>query len=197
MGLFYSKNSTDDQVLVGYADAGFLSDPHKARSQTGYVFNNGDTAISWRSTKQTLVATSSNHSEILALHEASRECSWLRSMIHHIRNSCGLTSKTDNPTVIHEDNAACVAQMKEGFIKGDKTKHISPKFFSAHELQKAKVIEVRQIRSNENLADLFTKSLPKCTFQKLVQSIGLRRLTKQLSLENTESGGDTNQGEHP
>ncbi|KAM0969642.1 hypothetical protein EV1_017637 [Malus domestica] len=143
MCLLYSKNSTNDQVLAGYADAGFLSDPHKARSQTGYLFKNGDTTISWRSTKQTLVATYSNHSEILALHEARYECSWLRSTIHHIRNSCGLTSKTNNPTVIHEDNAACVAQMKEGFIKGDKTKHISSKFFSAHELQKAKVIEVK------------------------------------------------------
>ncbi|KAM1848657.1 hypothetical protein ACFX14_012762 [Malus domestica] len=194
MGLFYSDKPTNEQILVGYADAGFLSDPHKARSQNGYVFTNGDTAISWRSTKQTLVATSSNHSEIIALHEASRECSWLRSMIHHIRNSCGLPSKTDTPTVIHEDNAACVAQMKEGFIKGDKTKHISPRFFSAHELQKAKVIEVRQIRSNENLADLFTKSLPKCIFQKLVQGIGLRRLT---NLKNVESGGDPIQGEHP
>ncbi|KAM1346511.1 hypothetical protein ACFX2H_035549 [Malus domestica] len=109
MGLFYSKNSTNDQVLVGYTDAGFLSDPHKARSQTGYVFKNGDTSISWRSTKQTLVATSSNHSKILVLHEASHECSWLRTMIHHIRNSCGLPSKTDTPTVIHEANAACVA----------------------------------------------------------------------------------------
>ncbi|KAB2600415.1 hypothetical protein D8674_010686 [Pyrus ussuriensis x Pyrus communis] len=87
--------------------------------------------------------------------------------------------------------------MKEGFIMGGKTKHISPKFFSAHELQKAKVIEVRQIRSNENLADLFTKSLPKCTFQKLVQSIGLRRLTNQLNLKNVELGGDEYQGEHP
>ncbi|GJR54474.1 putative reverse transcriptase domain-containing protein [Tanacetum coccineum] len=32
-------------------------------------------AISWRSQKQTLVATSSNHAEVIALHEASRECS--------------------------------------------------------------------------------------------------------------------------
>ncbi|KAM1348452.1 hypothetical protein EV2_002765 [Malus domestica] len=164
MSLFYSDKSTNDQILVGYADAGFLSDPHKARSQTGYVFTNGDTVISWRSTKQTLVVTSSNLSKIIALHEASRECSWLRSMIHHIRNSCGLPLKTNTLTVIHEDNAVCVAQMKERFIKGDNTKHISPRFFRAHELQKAKVIEVRQIRSNENLADLFTKSLPKCTF---------------------------------
>ncbi|XP_013594830.1 PREDICTED: uncharacterized protein LOC106302993 [Brassica oleracea var. oleracea] len=40
----------------------------------GYVFTVGRTAISWRSQKQTLVATSSNHAETIALHEASREC---------------------------------------------------------------------------------------------------------------------------
>ncbi|XP_070668886.1 secreted RxLR effector protein 161-like [Malus domestica] len=50
MGLFYSEKSTNDQVFVGYADAGFLSDPLKARSQTGYAFKNGDTTISWLST---------------------------------------------------------------------------------------------------------------------------------------------------
>ncbi|RVW17511.1 Retrovirus-related Pol polyprotein from transposon TNT 1-94 [Vitis vinifera] len=72
MGLFYSRESK--QQLLGYADAGYLSDPHKGRSQTGYVFNCNGTAISWRSVKQTMVATSSNHSEILAIHEASREC---------------------------------------------------------------------------------------------------------------------------
>ncbi|GJZ30918.1 disease resistance CC-NBS-LRR class family protein [Tanacetum coccineum] len=44
LGLFYSNNSK--QGLVGYADTGYLSDPHKARSQTGYVFLNGGTAIS-------------------------------------------------------------------------------------------------------------------------------------------------------
>ena len=63
----YAENPCD--VLVGFADAGYLSDPHKGRSQTGYVFTMGNTAISWRSTKQTLVATSSNHAEIIVLHE--------------------------------------------------------------------------------------------------------------------------------
>ena len=82
MGLFYSVNCSPN--LVGYADAGYLSDPHTARSQTGYVFICGGTAISWRSTKQSIIATSSNHAEIIAIHEASRECVWLRSMIHLI-----------------------------------------------------------------------------------------------------------------
>ncbi|KAL5545205.1 hypothetical protein UlMin_008989 [Ulmus minor] len=47
LGLFYPNESK--KGLIGYADAGHLSDPHKARSQTGYVFTCGGTAISWRS----------------------------------------------------------------------------------------------------------------------------------------------------
>jgi hypothetical protein len=34
--LFYRKNQ--DLNLIGYADAGYLSDPHSGKSQTGYVF---------------------------------------------------------------------------------------------------------------------------------------------------------------
>ncbi|KAJ9567287.1 hypothetical protein OSB04_003253 [Centaurea solstitialis] len=67
-----------------------------------------------------MTATSSNHAEILAIHEASRECVWLRNK------------------------------------SGD--------------------IIVQQVRSCENLADLFTKSLPNSTFQRLVHDIGMRRL---------------------
>ena len=174
MGLFYSNKSKEK--LLGYADAGYLSDPHKARSQTGYVFNYNGTAISWRSVKQTMVATSSNHSEIIAIHEASRECIWLRSMIHHIQESCGLSSVKDKPTIIFEDNAACIAQIKGGYIKGDRTKHISPKFFYTHELQKNGEIDVQQIRSSDNLADLFTKALPTSTFTKLIYKVGMRKV---------------------
>ncbi|KAL6280524.1 hypothetical protein ACE6H2_017405 [Prunus campanulata] len=113
-----------------------------------------------------------------------------RSMIHYIRNTCALPSTTDTPTILNEDNAACIAQITGGYIKGDRTKHISPKFFYTHELQKNQEIKVRQIRSSDNLADLFTKSLPKCTFQKLVHGIGLRQLCKQSSWSMQ------NQGEH-
>ena len=173
MGLFYSKAM--EPQLLGYADAGYLSDPHKARSQTGYIFTYGNTAISWRSVKQTMVATSSNNSEILAMHEASRECVWLRSMIQHNRESCGLSSIKNNPTVLYEDNAACIAQIKEGYIKGDRTKHISPKFFYTHELKKDGEIDVQQIRSYDNLTYLFTKAMPFATFKKLVQQVGMRQ----------------------
>ena len=44
IGLFYSKVPKSE--LLGYTDAGYLSDPHKAQSQSGYVFTYGDTTVS-------------------------------------------------------------------------------------------------------------------------------------------------------
>jgi hypothetical protein len=90
MGLFYRKDTKSN--LVGYVDAGYLSDSHKSRSQSGYLFTYGGTAISWRSTKQILTATSSNHTELIALYDTGVECVWLRSMIQYIQVECGLES---------------------------------------------------------------------------------------------------------
>ena len=77
---------------------------------------------------------------------------------------------------MYEDNAACIVQLKGGYIKGDRTKHISPKFFFTHDLQQNGEMEVQQIRSSNNLVDLFTKALPTSTFEKLRYKIGMRRL---------------------
>ena len=181
LGLFYSNELTKNPGLVGYADAGYFSDPHKARSQIEYIFTFNGTSISWKSTKQTLVATSSNHSEILALHEASRECIWLRYVIHHIQSTCRISSSSDIPTVIYENNVACITQLRGEYIQGDKTKHISPKFFCIHELQQNKKINIKQIRFIENLVDMFTKALPTSTFEKIVYGIGMRRFNKLLN----------------
>ncbi|XP_057248902.1 secreted RxLR effector protein 161-like [Beta vulgaris subsp. vulgaris] len=174
MGLFYPRDG--NPTLVGHADAGYLSDPVKAKSQIGYIFSYGNTAISWKSTKQTLTATSSNQAELIALYEAGRECVWLRSLTHHILKESGIKETQEGPTIIHEDNTACIAQIKEGYIKGDRTKHIDPKFFSTHDLEKEGTINVTQVQSCNNLADLLTKVLPAKQFQELVHLTGLRRL---------------------
>ena len=78
--MFYSNKSSS--TLIGYANVGYLSDPHKVHSQTSYLFTSGETAISWYSTKQSIAATSSNHVEIIVVHEASWECVWLKSSSH-------------------------------------------------------------------------------------------------------------------
>jgi len=72
LGLHYSRSL--DSTLVGYADVGYRSDPTTFKSQTDYVFLQHEAVIFWKSVKQTITATSSNHAEIIALYEASREC---------------------------------------------------------------------------------------------------------------------------
>ncbi|GJV87632.1 retrovirus-related pol polyprotein from transposon TNT 1-94 [Tanacetum coccineum] len=126
--------------LASHTRPGYMSDPHTGRSQPEYVFTS--------SIKQTMNATSSNYAKILAIHEASRECVWLRSVIQHIRESCGISLGQESPTFVHEDNATCTAQLKDGYIKGDKTKHILPKLFFTYDLQKS-----GDIRSKASKAD--------------------------------------------
>jgi hypothetical protein len=88
--------------------------------------------------------------------------------------SCEIGS-LDAPTIIFEDNAACAAQMESGYIKSNLTKHIAPKLFYPHELQKNGEIEILQTKSCDNLADLFKKSLPYSLFHKYVEGIDMRR----------------------
>ena len=47
MGLFYSEDFKTK--LIVYADAEYLSNPHKAQSQTRYLFSCGGTIITWQS----------------------------------------------------------------------------------------------------------------------------------------------------
>ena len=66
------------------------------------------------------------------------------------------------------------------------TKHIIPKLFYSHELQKNGEIETLQTKSCDNLADLFIKSLPYSAFRKYVEGVGMRRLR-----DLQESGGES------
>ena len=96
-------------------------------------------------------------------------------MINFIESSSGIGS-LESPTIIYEDNAACITQMQTGYIKSNITKHISPKLFYPHELQETGEINILQTKSCDNLADLFTKSLPSSLFEKYINGIGMKRL---------------------
>ena len=48
---------------------------------------------------------------------------------HYLKIMCTIL----NPTTLSKDNIAYIAQIKLGYIKGDKIKHISLKFFYTHE----------------------------------------------------------------
>jgi hypothetical protein len=62
------------------------------------------------------------------------------------------------------------------YIRSNINKHIAPKLYYRHELPENVDINILHTKSYDNLADLFTKSLPYSTFQKCVQGIDMRRL---------------------
>ena len=182
-GLFYRRgeNGGTPQVdnIIGYADAGYLSDPHRARSQTGFIFMMAKAALAWRSTKQTLVATSTNLAELIALYEATKECVWIRNFMKYVRKALEVRTELA-ATIIYEDNRACIAQVQQGYIKGERTKHIDPKFFFTHELN-GKEVDIKAIASTDNLADLFTKTLGSTLHWKLTTKLGLVEFTTRSS----------------
>ena len=76
--LLYSRNGTRE--FVGYADAGYKSDPRTGKSQTEYIFLKNGAPVSWKFVKQTVTATSTNHAELITFHEATRKLVWLRTV---------------------------------------------------------------------------------------------------------------------
>ena len=62
----------DKELFVnGYIDASFDTDPDDSKSQTGFILNGG--AVSWCSSKQSVVAGSTCEAEYIATSEAANE----------------------------------------------------------------------------------------------------------------------------
>ncbi|KAL0550151.1 hypothetical protein IC582_014653 [Cucumis melo] len=78
-GLQFSSQSS--LVLSGYSDADWAGDPTDRHSTTSYCFYLGDSLISWRSKKQSVVSRSSTESEYRALADATAELLWLRWLL--------------------------------------------------------------------------------------------------------------------
>ena len=65
LGLLYNKDSAKE--CRGYSDADWAGDLDDRKSTSGYIFQMGGAAISWRSKKQTCVALSTAEAEYMAL----------------------------------------------------------------------------------------------------------------------------------
>ncbi|XP_073051223.1 secreted RxLR effector protein 161-like [Primulina eburnea] len=67
--LTYRKS--DNLEIIGYSDSDFARCEDSKRSTSGYIYLLAGGAISWKSAKQTLIASSTMAAEFVACYEAS------------------------------------------------------------------------------------------------------------------------------
>ncbi|KAL4029945.1 hypothetical protein IC575_008173 [Cucumis melo] len=157
-GLQFSSQSS--LVLSGYSDADWAGDPTDRRSTTGYCFYLGDSLISWRSKKQSVVSRSSTESEYRALADATAELLWLRWLL------ADMGVPQQGPTLLHCDNRSAI-QIAHNDVFHERTKHIENDcHFIRHHLLSHTLL-LQSISTTEQPADIFTKALPSTRFNQI------------------------------
>ncbi|GJS98760.1 zinc finger, CCHC-type containing protein [Tanacetum coccineum] len=118
-GLHYDRHPA---VIEGYSDANWISDIKDSRSTSGYVFTLGGAAISWKSSKQTVIAKSTMESEFIALDKCGEEAEWLRQFVEdiprHIRRRHNSIRQLLSTGVISIDYVASKDNIADPFTKG-------------------------------------------------------------------------------
>ncbi|GJY43482.1 retrotransposon protein, putative, ty1-copia subclass [Tanacetum coccineum] len=123
-------------------------------------------AMTWKSSKQDTVEDSTCESEYIAACEALKKAIWMKNFIGDL----GLAPTVQDPIEKFCDNKSAFALTKEPKDHG-KSKHIERKYhFVRSKVEEGHVI-VKHIRSNDILADPFTKALAKSRYDEHARSI--------------------------
>jgi len=70
-GLMLTYRRSDSLHIEGYSDLDFAGDVDDRKSTSGYVFTLTGGAISWKSSKQTVIILSTMYAEFVACYEAT------------------------------------------------------------------------------------------------------------------------------
>ncbi|RVX22811.1 Retrovirus-related Pol polyprotein from transposon RE2 [Vitis vinifera] len=149
-GVLY-ENRGHTQV-VGYTDADWAGSPTDRRSTSGYCVFIGGNLISWKSKKQDVVARSSAEAEYRAMALATCELIWLRHLLQELR-----FGKDEQMKLICDNQAAL--HIASNPVFHERTKHIEVDCHFIREKIASGCIATSFVNSNDQLADIFTKSL--------------------------------------
>ncbi|GKA78709.1 retrovirus-related pol polyprotein from transposon TNT 1-94 [Tanacetum coccineum] len=131
-----------------------ISDIKDSRSTSGYLFTLGGAAISWKSSKQNVIAKSTMESEFIMLDKCREEEEWLRQFVEDIP----WWPKLVTAISIHCDSKSALGRAKSTMYNG-KSRHIYRRHNSIRQLLSTGVISIDYVASKDNIADPFTKSL--------------------------------------
>ena len=167
--LRFSCVSDENPQVIGYSDADWAGDLDTHRSTSGYVFQVGQSTVSWCSKRQATVAKSTTEAEYVALSQATQEAVWLR----HLLTDLGYSM--NSPTTVFEDNQGAIELSKNAKFH-NRTKHIDVAYHFVRERIHSKDIIVTYCPFEEMRADIMTKGLPCVSFEKLHASLNIHKV---------------------
>jgi len=162
----YYPNTSDGLTVSGFADSDFAGGEDNSKSTNGHIFTMAGGPVSWSSKRQPVVAWSTTEAEYYALVHACQQATWMSSWMAE----AGLPQ--DNTATLYGDNKGSVdiANNAKGVSKA---KHIHVNYHFIHEHVKMGEVDIVQIPTADNLADILTKPLPRDTHLRFVIAMGL------------------------
>ncbi|CAL9018208.1 unnamed protein product, partial [Prunus brigantina] len=167
--LSYGIEFTRDKnaVLIGFCDSDWAGSEDDSRSTFGYAFSFGSGVFSWASVKQNTVALSTAEAEYVSAAEATTQAIWLRFVLDDFGEM------QSDATPLFCDNMSAISMVKNPVFH-QKTRHINRRYHFIREALQEGVIDIKFCRSEEQLADIFTKALPKDRFNYLRLKLGVK-----------------------
>ena len=168
-GLMLTYRKSETLEIEGYSDSDFAGDADDRKSTSGYIFTLAKGAISWKSSKQTVTASSTMYAEFVACYEASGQVTWLKKFVPGLK----VVDSIEKPLKLYCDNEPAVFYAHNNKSSGA-AKHIDIKFYVVKEQVQDQTICLEHIRTNKMLADPLTKGLPPNVFREHLAGMGLR-----------------------
>ncbi|WZZ78411.1 hypothetical protein YC2023_098983 [Brassica napus] len=181
--LMYLNGSPDQGVwmgcngsteVVGYCDADWAGDRADRRSTTGYCTFIGGNLVTWKSKKQKVVSCSSAEAEYRAMLKLTNELVWIKGILKH------LEIDQATPMTMHCDNQAAI-HIASNSVFHERTKHIEVDCHKVRQMIILGVILPCYTRSEDQLADVFTKAARQKTMESIHIRLGLIDLGKGRS----------------
>ncbi|GJV59869.1 retrovirus-related pol polyprotein from transposon TNT 1-94 [Tanacetum coccineum] len=172
-GLWYSEDYAIS--LTAFADADHAGCQDTRRSTSGSMQLLGDKLISWSSKRQKSAAISSTKAVYISLSGCCAQALWMRSQL----TDYGLGF---NKIPMYCDNKSAIALCCNNF-QHSRSKQIDIKYHFIKEQVENGVVELYFVRTEYQLADIFTKALCRERIEFLIDKLGMRSFTPETLKE--------------